>query len=268
MSRAQRLLSRALLAAGGALAGTAAAWALSTTAASAQPADHDVIGVVGVVVRAVDAAPEVVAPVGATVRDLDAALHAHRAVDATPPDLGHHVAGGLRDAVALGLPELDLADLRPIELHPVATHPVATSPAGPVRATSPVARPAGEAPAQPTGTAAVAPLPAGPVAADPFGEFRQTWAPAPAQPLDAPGDDAQRSQPGDPAAPPLAPLAPPGVPAHCACGGDGPGSANGGSGPSTGVSTDHHTSAVARAVVPPTGRNSVMPGKQPGITPD
>ncbi len=253
VSRVKRLLTRALLVAGGTLAGTAAAWALSTASASAQAADHE--DAVTAVTQAVAERPvrEAVAPVGETVHGLDAALRAQRAPDATPPDLGQ-VAEGIRDTFGQmetwfepKLPELVRAAA---PLGPAVGAPQPTEPA-PIAAAVPVH----------TGT---------PVVRSPFGQLSETWSSSPSALLfDAASDDALDSQPGDPAGLPFVPFAPPlGVPAHCTCGGDGSGSTGGNGGPFTGVSADGVDTAVARALLPATERNTVMPGKQPGITPD
>ncbi|MEV0676931.1 hypothetical protein AB0I60_10430 [Actinosynnema sp. NPDC050436] len=257
MGRVKRLLSRALLVAGGTLAGTAAAWALSTAPASAQVADPD--DVVAAVTQVVPdrPVPEVLAPVGEIARDLDASLLARRAGEAAPPDLVQ-VADGLRDT-------FDQVGVR--------LEPHLTAPAEPVRTGALAGRPVETEGRRVESTPAATAVPTSvgtPVVRGAFDRFSETWASAPAQPLgELSGAAQQYSLPGDPAGLPLVPFAPPlGVPAHCSCGGDGSGSAGGNSGPFTAESADTIDSAVARALLPATERNTVMPGKSPGITPD
>jgi len=268
VSRVRRLLSRALLVAGGALAGTAAAWALSAAPASAQAAGLDLgdEGAVAAVTRVVaDREPvgEAVAPVREAVRGLDAALPARRAADAAPPELDR-IAEGLRGAfgqAGAGLnPGAATLDPRPTGL----------ASSGLLRSTAPAGRAAEARPAETAPTAeavpAVDPVVTGAVVVrGPFGKLSESWAASPA-PLPA---DALDPGPAGPAGPPFAPATPPfGVPAHCTCAGDGPGSVGGGTGPFTGVSADGTDTAVARALLPATERNTVAPGKQPGTTPD
>ncbi|MBB5960537.1 hypothetical protein FHS29_007165 [Saccharothrix tamanrassetensis] len=257
MSRVKRLLSRALLVAGGTLAGTAAAWALSTAPATAQVADHeDAVTVVTHVVTDREPVRQVVAPVRETVLDLDAALRAQRAGDAAPPDLGQ-VAEGIRDTFG--------------HVHtwfePRSTGPVRTDHALTGRAVAVAVAVRQTEPAQ---NATAVPVSVGtPVVRGPFGKLSETWSSSSAQQLDALPGEPHHSRQSDPAGPPFAPFAPPlGVPVHCSCGGDGAGSAGGGNGPFTGTTADGVDPAVARALLPATERNTVMPGKQPGITPD
>ncbi|WP_433266795.1 hypothetical protein ACQPZF_41830 [Actinosynnema sp. CS-041913] len=255
MSRVKRLLTRALLVAGGALAGTAAAWALATAPATAEVVAHE--DAVAAVTQVVADRPsvrepvrETVAPVRETVHLLDATLHAHRAGDAAPPQLGQ-VAEGIRGAVGeMGAWFEQRSNL-------------------PARADAPTGRSVAVQRTEPAPTATAVPVSVGtPVVRGAFGKLSETWAHASAQPLRVSSDEPHGSQPGAPAGP-LAPFAPPsGVPAHCACGGDGAGSAGGNSGPFTGVFAEGVDSATARALLPATERNTVMPGKQPGITPD
>lgn len=249
VSRVRRLLSRALLVAGGVLAGTAAVWALSSAPASAQGAAQP--DAVTSVAEAVAAGPvgEAVAPVRETVRDLDRkvrAEHEHPRV----PDLGR-VAEDIRDTfghtVARFEPNLGQSV-------------IASSLSG--RAVNRHTEPASEATAVPVSIGT-------PVVRGPFGKLSESWASSPAPSSDASSDEDRTSPLGDPAAPTRTPFAPPsGVPVHCSCGGDGSGSAAGGNGSFTGVTADGTDAAVLRALLPGTERNSVLPGKQPGTTPD
>lgn len=246
VSRVRRLLSRALLVAGGALAGTAAVWALSASPASAQDADA-----VTAVTEAVAVSPvgEAVAPVRKTVRALDEkvrAEHRHPQV----PDLGR-VAEDIRDTfghtVARFEPNL-------------AQSVIASSLSG--RAVNRHAEPASEATAVPVSIGT-------PVVRSPFGKLSESWASSPAPSFDASTVEDRTAPLSDPTRPTRTPFAPPsGVPVHCSCGGDGSGSAGGGNGPFTGVTADGQDAAVLRALLPGTERISVLPGKQPGTTPD
>jgi hypothetical protein len=124
---------------------------------------------------------------------------------------------------------------------------------------------------QATPTTAAVPVTAGtPVVTGAFGKLSRLWLDLVATGT-APVPAAERGSPlpGDPSGLPLMPFAPPlGVPAHCNCGGDASGSQGGGSGSYTTASAHPSDTAVARALFPATVRNVVMPGKQPGITPD
>ncbi|MCE7001007.1 hypothetical protein LZG04_40240 [Saccharothrix sp. S26] len=257
-SRVRRLLSRALLVAGGALAGTAAAWVLSAAPASAQiPVDEvaevaqESLSPSGAQSRVEAAlAPVRASEVGRAVQELDTALRTPRVPEPSPPRL-RQVAEDIRDAVG-GV--RGWFQPRASELEP-AVDVVGGAVAQGVAETTPAA--------------AAVPVTAGtPVVHGVFGKLSRTWFDAPRpQVVTMPGD-AVPSLPGDPSGPPSMPFAPLGAPAHCSCGGDGSGSANGGSGQFTVVSADHIDAAVARALFPATERNVVMPGKQPGITPD
>ncbi|MFI9008602.1 hypothetical protein ACIGNX_15365 [Actinosynnema sp. NPDC053489] len=256
-SRVRRLLTRTLLVVGGTLAGTAAAWALSTSSASAQVGVDQVAEVAhgtvsaGAVEGAVEAAltPVRESRVGEAVRELDAALGAPRVPEPTAPRL-RQVAEDIRGAVdGVG------GWLRRGSSARSTADEVGVVVAQPVTQTTPV-------------TTAV-PVSAGtPVVHGVFAKFSRTWLDASRQPVAALPDAGGRSLPGDPSGLPSMPFAPLGAPAHCACGGDGSGVPGGGNGPFTVVSTDRTDSAVARALFPATERNHVMPGKQPGITPD
>lgn len=267
-SRVRRLLTRALLVAGGALAGTAAVWALSAAPASAQVAEEGdalTTALTSATQRTplAEAVAPVTAPVTGAVTDLDTALRAQRekAREAAPPDLGL-VAHDLRDTVgqmgALFQPEPELKPERVAVVPRVdvvgRTATVSTQPAAPT--------PAATAPAP------VAQVPVTEVAGT-FHELSKTWASLSPQRLLALPAEEHPTLPGDPSGAPSIPFAPPaGAPVHCSCGGDGSGSAGGGSTPFTGSSAHDTDSATARATLPADERNTVMPGKQPGITPD
>ncbi|TQM82005.1 hypothetical protein FHX81_4397 [Saccharothrix saharensis] len=257
-SRVRRLLSRALLVVGGTLAGTAAAWALSTAPASAQvPVDqvaevaHDALSPDAAPSRVETAlAPVRASEVGRAVQELDTALRTPRVPEPSPPRL-RQVAEDIRGAVG---------GVRDWLRHPASVQAPADVVVGGV-----VTRDATET----TPAATAVPVSAGtPVVHGVFAKLSRTWLDAPRRPVVAPPGDNGSSLPGDPSGLPSMPFAPLGAPVHCSCGGDGSGSSSGGNGPFSVVSADHIDAAVARALFPATERNVVMPGKQPGITPD
>ncbi|MEJ2855759.1 MULTISPECIES: hypothetical protein [unclassified Saccharothrix] len=249
VSRVKRLLSRALLVAGGALAGTAAVWALSTASASAQGVDH--ADAVTSVTESVAAGPVggAVVPVRETVRDLDEKVRAEREHHPVP-DLGR-VAEDIRDTFGN-----TVAGFEP-------------NPAGSVTSSSFTGR-AVNRHTEPASEATAVPVSIGtPVVRGPFGKLSESWASSSAPAFDASSDEGRTSPLTDPAGPTRTPFAPPsGVPVHCSCAGDGSGTAGGGSGPFTGTTADGFDAAVLRALLPVTERLSVLPGKQPGTTPD
>jgi hypothetical protein len=254
-SRVRRLLSRALLVVGGTLAGTAAAWALSATAASAQIPVVDPVTEVArdsLSPRAAESTVEAaLAPVGRAVHDLDTALSTPRVPEPSPPDL-RRVAEDLRGAVGS---VRDWFQHRASEQASPVDEVVGGAVTRHVTETTPAAT--------------AVPVPAGtPVVQGVFGKLSRTWLDAPRQPVAALSDTSGSSLPGDPSGLPSMPFAPLGAPAHCSCGGDGSGSSGGGNGSFTAVSAGHLHSSAARALLPATERNTVTPGKQPGITPD
>ncbi|MFD7655910.1 hypothetical protein ACFV4N_18200 [Actinosynnema sp. NPDC059797] len=279
-SRVRRLLSRALLVVGGALAGTAAAWALSAAPASAAASDtdHDVVG--GITARG--PLHEALAPIGQdglgpdgvvdpdglrstgldrTVRELGDALGAPRVREQESPDLGR-VAEELRGTV---------------EHVGAWFQPRSSTPSTPLKPVAPADEAIGAIGRQPTHptpettpTTTVVPVDAGtPVVTGVFGRLSRLWLEQAPGTTPVPAAEPGSSLPGDPSGLPLMPFAPPiSAPAHCTCGGDGSGSPGGGSGSYTTASAHLFDTAVARALFPATVRNVVMPGKQPGITPD
>ncbi|WP_447004938.1 hypothetical protein ACRAKI_36110 [Saccharothrix isguenensis] len=262
-SRVRRLLSRALLVVGGTLAGSAAAWALAAAPASAQEPVDQVTGITSLTdvtgaarhdrfEAALDATtqnPVVPAPIGEAVRELDTALRTSQVREPSPP-IGR-VTGELRDAVDhVG----DWFQTRSPQPSPADTVVDGTEAQRVTEAT-----PAATAVPVHAGTPVVQGVPH---------PFSRTWLEMSRQSSTALPGDTGSSLPGDPSGLPLMPFAPLGAPVHCSCGGDASGSAGGGNGPFSAVSADRYDAAVARALFPATERNVVMPGKQPGITPD
>jgi hypothetical protein len=257
-SRVRRLLSRALLVVGGTLAGTAAAWALSTAPASAQiPVDqvtevaHDALSPDAAPSRVEAAlAPVRASEVGRAVQELDTALRTPRVPEPSPPRL-RQVAEDIRGAVG---------GVRDWLRHPASVRAPADVVVGGV-----VTRDATES----TPAATAVPVSAGtPVVHGVFDTFSRMWPATAPQPITELPGESESSRPGEGPVLPLLPFAPLGAPVHCSCGGDGSGSSGGGSGPFTAVSADRFDAAVARALLPATERNVATPGKQPGITPD
>ena len=250
-SRVRRLLTRALLVVGGTVAGTAAAWALSTSPATAEIAVDQVAEVAQPAQRVVEAAsaPVRASQVGEAVQELDAALRTPRVPEPSPPRL-RQVAEDIRGTVT-GV----RGWFQPSASGQGGADAVAPGVVQRVTETTPA-------------TTAV-PVPAGtPVVHGVFTKLSPAWLDLSVQPVTALPGDSGPSLPGDPSGLPSMPFAPLGVPAHCSCGGDGSGSSSGGNSPFSVVSADHIDAAVARALFPATERNAVMPGKQPGITPD
>ncbi len=253
------------------MAGTAAVWVLSTATATAETPGSDVVTAIsaGVSQHSLDEAlpalattaiAPVVTPVTQTVAGIDQALRAEqeKARAATAPKL-EEVADQLRGSLAgVG----SLLEPRRVDLvHPETPLPVGTAAnTAPVVSSSPID--VGAAPVA-VGTPVVE------ASATPFSRFGDQWAQQPVPPRPAQGDESRPVFPGDRSPVPFVPLAPPvNVPVHCSCGGDGSGSAGNQNAASQAAFVNAYDSAVARALKPTTERISVLPGKQPGSTPD
>ena len=256
---------------GGAAASTAAAWVLSTATAAAEAPDPDVVSAVsaGASQHAFDevlparvntAIAPVVTPATQTVVGIDEALRAEqeKARAATAPKLeevADQLRGGL-DEVGSWFEQPRLVGvLQPDALFQVdktaTAVPVVPSPIDDSVAPVSVGTPVVEA------------------QATSFSPVGDPWTWQPVTPRTAPGDDARPDFPGDPSPLPFAPFAPPvNAPVHCSCGGDGSGSAGSQNSASQAAFVNAYDSAVARALKPTTERISVLPGKQPGSTPD
>lgn len=268
--RVRRAFSRALLVLGGAVAGTAAAWVLSTATAAAEAPGLDVVTAVTaqapqhsltelLPAPVSTAVAPVVAPVTQTVAEVDQALRVEqeKARAATTPSIDA-VAGQLRDGldgVGSWIAPRWAEVLNPDAPLPVGgtanTVPEASSPIGDSVAPVSVGTPVVEA------------------SATPYSRFDDQWAQQSSPPRTAPGDDSRPAFPGDRSPVPFAPFVPPvNVPVHCSCGGDGSGSAGSNNSAAQAAFVNAYDSAVARALKPTTERISVLPGKQPGSTPD
>ena len=248
--RVRRALGRALLVLGGAAAGTAAAWVLSTATAAAEAPDSDVVTAVSAHMNTA------VAPATQTVAEIDQALRAEqeKARATASPNL-EEVADQLRggfDEVGSWFEPRWVEVLRSDALVSVGQSvnavPVAFSSIGTSVAPVSVGTPIVEAPATP------------------FSRLGDQWAQQPVPPRTAQGDDSRPDFPGDRSPVPFAP--PVNAPVHCSCGGDGSGSAGNQNSASQAAFVNAYDSAVARALKPTTERISVLPGKQPGSTPD
>ncbi|PRY45839.1 hypothetical protein CLV43_10199 [Umezawaea tangerina] len=268
--RVRRALGRALLVLGGAAAGTAAAWVLSTATAAAEAPESDVVTAVSagasqhqfdevLPARMNTAVDPVVAPATQTVAGIDQALRAEqeKARAATTPKL-EEVADQLRggfDEVGSWFEPRWAEVLDPSALLPVGKTASAVSQVSPT--TSDVVAPAT------VGTPVVE------APATHHSRFGDQWAQQPVPPRTAQGDESRPDFPGDRSPVPFAPFAPPvNTPVHCSCGGDGSGSAGSQNSASQAAFVNAYNSAVARALKPTTERISVLPGKQPGSTPD
>ncbi|WNV91380.1 hypothetical protein [Umezawaea sp. Da 62-37] len=268
--RIRRALGRALLVFGGAAAGTAAAWVLSTGTAAAEAPASDVVAVVSAVasqhpldeVLPADvntAIAPVVTPATQAVAGIDQALRAEqeRLHAVTAPQLEgvvDRLRGGFGEAGSL---------LEPHWAEVLA--PSAPAMVGDSSDAVPAVLSTTEDAAAPVvvGTPVVA------APAAPSSGSGDEWAQQPVPPRTAQGDDARPNFSGDRSPVPFTPFAPPAnAPVHCSCGGDGSGSAGNQNSASQAVFANSHDSAVARALKPTTERISVLPGKQPGSTPD
>ena len=269
--RVRRAFNRALLVLGGVVAGTAAAWVLSTATAAAEAPDSDVVSAVSAQVpqhSLVELLPApvntaiapVVEPVTRTVAEVDQALRVQqeKARAATAPSIDA-VAGQLRGSldevgswIAPRWAEVLNPDAPPLVDNPTAnTAPEASSPIGDSVAPISVGTPVVEAPATP------------------YSRSGDQWAQQSDPSRTAQGDDSRPDFPGDRSPVPFVPFVPPvNVPVHCSCGGDGSGSAGSQNSAAQAAFVNAYNSAVARALKPTTERISVLPGKQPGSTPD
>ncbi|MEU5690628.1 hypothetical protein [Actinosynnema sp. NPDC020468] len=262
--RVRRLLTRALLVAGGTLAGTAALWSLSTGAADAEEVDRgDAVTSLTGSILAANPLGEALAPVDQAVRDLDTTLRAQqeKVRKVAQPDLGQ-VTAGLTDAVTTWLQPLQAQPAEQSSGTVVVVVPEQFADAAPV-----VPQQAPEAVPAPVAE----PVEAGtPVVQGAFAEFSESWTSATRQPVTTELPTYHRdSFPGGPSGTPFLPPVPPvGAPAHCTCGGDGSGNPSGGTTFFTTYASARTASASARALFPADERNAVAPGKQPGTTPD
>ncbi|MFI6098380.1 hypothetical protein ACIA8G_22735 [Lentzea sp. NPDC051213] len=236
----RRFATRALLAVGGAVAGTAIAWALTTSSASAAD-DAQQIDVVTKIVS-VDEKLPVVVPAAKAVDKIDETLRAEQQkARAALPEVQVHQA--VEEIAHRVLPRVTKV---------VTPQTPATSRAMDVDYFgAPAPSEAGQSPvaqvSQFTG-------PSGASWTD-LAETHHFMVPSEQRP----------SLPSNPF--PKLPVPAP-APVQCSCSSGGSGSASGDSFAALAASGSVHDTAVARALAPSTDEVTVKPGKQPGINPD
>ncbi|GAA3618907.1 hypothetical protein C8D88_101658 [Lentzea atacamensis] len=236
----RRFATRALLAVGGAIAGTAVAWALTTSSAHAAEDVQQFDAVTKIV--SVDEKLPVVVPAAAAVHKIDETLRAEQQkARAALPDV--QVQTTVEKIAERILPQVT----RIGQSHAPAT-------ARSMDVTFP------EIPAPPA-DAGQSPAP---VVSQFTGPSGATWTD-----LLESGDfvvpvEQRPSLPSNPF--PKLPVPAP-APVQCTSCSDGSGSANGGKSAALAASGTHGTS-VTRALAPSTDEVTVTPGKQPGINPD
>lgn len=238
----RRFATRALLAVGGAIAGTAIAWALSTSSATAAETDGQHFDVVSRVVS-VDEKLPVVVPAAKAVDEFDEALRAEqqKARAALPEVQVHKAIEKIAERI---LPQVTRtgqsqapATARSMDVTFLEI-PATASETG----QSPVAQAS-----QFTGPSGAS-----------WTELLETH--------HFVMPSAQRpSLPADPS--PKLPVPAP-APVHCTSCSDGSGSASGNKSAALAASGNAHGTSVARALAPSTDEVTVTPGKQPGINPD
>lgn len=234
----RRFARRALLAVGGAVAGTAVAWALSTSSAHAaeETPQADLFS------KVVTSDVLAVEPTKKFVDNVDNTLRAEqqKARAALP-------AGQVQDVVGK---VADLVQPRLGAVVPTGKILGGETNALPAPATTTVE----QAPAEPVVVAPQSAVHSG----DQWTKLLETH-------HSVVSDEQHPSLPADPS--PKLPV-PAHIPVHCGCASDGSGSAGGSNSAAQAASGTAHDIAVARALMPSTDEVSVTPGKQPGITPD
>ncbi|GLZ33070.1 hypothetical protein Lesp02_52580 [Lentzea sp. NBRC 105346] len=235
----RRFATRALVALGGAMAGTAIAWALSTSSASAQEAPQ--IDFVTKVVS-IDGAVPTIDPAKKFVDGVDETLRAEqqKARAALP-------AGEVRDVVGK---VADIVQPRLIAVVPTEQLLGAQT----TKVPTPNTTTTDKASAEPV---VVAPQSAGLSGAQ--------WTKLLESHHAVVSDEQHPSLPADPS--PKLPAPAPG-PVQCGCSSGGSGSAGGSNSAAQAALGNAYDTAVARALMLSTDVVTVMPGKQPGITPD
>ena len=238
----RRFATRALLAVGGAIAGTAVAWALSTSSATAAEHDGQQFDVVTKVVS-VDEKLPIVVPAAKAVDEFDEALRAEQQkARAALPEV--QVQKAVEQIAERILPQITRtgqsqapATARSMDVTFVEI-PVPASETG----QSPVAQ---------------APRFTGPSGA--------TWTDLLESHHFTVPSAQHPSLPADPS--PKLPVPAP-APVHCTSCSDGSGSASGNKSAALAASGNAHDTSVTRALAPSTDEVTVTPGKQPGINPD
>ncbi|SEP70677.1 hypothetical protein SAMN05216188_101241 [Lentzea xinjiangensis] len=245
----RRFATRALLAVGGAIAGTAVAWALSTSAATAAetvPAgDGQQFDVVTKIVS-IDEKLPVVVPAANAVHKIDETLRAeHQKAREALPEV--QVSQAVEKIAERILPQVTrtgqspaAATARSVDVTFPEDVPAATTPEA---GQSPVTR----------------------VTSHLTGPSGASWTD-----LLEHNDPVVPSEqhPSLPTTPfPKLPVPAP-APVHCASCSDGSGTGNSGKSAAFAASGNAHGTSVTRALAPSTDEVTVTPGKQPGINPD
>ena len=242
----RRFATRALLAVGGAIAGTAVAWALTTSAANAETvptADAQQVDVVSKLVAKTDEKLPVVVPAAKAVHKLDETLRAEQEkARAALPDV--QVSQAVEQIAARILPQVTRIGQSSSPASERAMD--VTFPEIPAPATD-----AGQSPA--------------PVVSQFTGSSGAKWTD-----LLEPGDFVVPSEqrPSLPSNPfPKLPVPAP-APVQCSSCNDGSGSAKGSTFAAFAASGNSHGISSTSALAPSTDEVTVTPGKQPGINPD
>ncbi|GHH35649.1 hypothetical protein [Lentzea cavernae] len=246
----RRFATRALLAVGGAIAGTAVAWALTTSAASAAdevpPADAQQVDVVSKLVAKTDEKLPVAVPAAKAVHKIDETLRAeHEKARASLPDV--QVSQAVEQIAVRILPQV--TRIGQSESPATARSLDVTFPETPATTTP--------APEAVQSTAPVVPQVTGVSGAKwtDLLEHNDFVVPSEQRP----------SLPSDPM--PKLPVPAP-APVQCSSCHDGSGSAKGSVFAALAASGNAHGISSTRALAPSTDEVTVTPGKQPGINPD
>ena len=239
----RRFATRALLAVGGAIAGTAVAWVLTTSSAHAVD-DAQQFDVVSEIVAKTDEKLPVVAPAAEAVHKIDETLRAeHEKARASMPDV--QVRPVVQQITERVLPQVD----RTGQSDSPAT-------ARSMDVTFP------EIPVTPTAEVAQSPAPVVPQFTGPSGA---SWTDLLEHNDSVVPSEQRPSLPSNPF-PKLPAPAP--APVHCSSCNDGSGSAKGSTTAALAASGNAHGISSTRALAPSTDEVTVTPGKQPGINPD
>lgn len=240
----RRFAARALLAVGGALAGTAIVWALTTSSAQAEDVPQ-VDVVTQLVAKADEQLPVVVPAATEAVHQLDETLRTeHEKARAALPQA--QVSQTVEEIVERVLPQVTRSG---------------QSAAPAVERSEDVTFPETPAPATETGQAPVTEAEVPQVA----GQSGGSWTDLLEHNVPVVPSEQHPSLPGSPL--PKLPVPAP-APVQCAACSDGAGSAKGSTAAALAASGHALGTSVTRALAPSTDEVTVTPGKQPGINPD
>lgn len=235
----RRFATRALLAVGGAIAGTAVAWALSTSSAHATE-DVQQFDVVTKIVS-VDEKLPVVVPAAAAVHEVDEALRAEqqKARAALPEVQVQQVVEQITERILPQVSRIGHSQAPATERSMDVTYQE-------IPALTEAAQPA-------------------PVASQLTGSSGASWTDLLGHNDFVVPSEQRPSLPSNPF--PKLPVPAP-APVQCTSCSDGSGSAKGSAIAALAASGDAYGTAVTRALAPSTDEVTVTPGKQPGINPD